>query len=130
MDSHLYTSFFTTSLPESISKDSDPARLRDFLHGKCKSGKIHLDEAFYVFDYMIHMQPTPPMSSFNILFTALLKNKHYGDVISLHKRLNSAGLVPDLFTSNILINCFCKMSRVANCFVVFGSLLRKGINPQ
>ena len=118
---------FTTSHPESKSKDSlmaeeDRARLREFLHGKCKSGKIDLQEAFYYFDYMIQMQPTPPMSSFNILFTCLVKNKHYGDVISLHTRMNSVGLVPDLITSNILINCCCKMSSVGDGFVVFGAL--------
>ncbi|KAK1551050.1 hypothetical protein Q3G72_029306 [Acer saccharum] len=110
--------------------EADPARLRDSLHGKCKSGKIDLDEAHYLFDYMIHMQPTPHMSSFNILFTALVKNNHYGDVISLQIRMNSVGLLPDLITSNILINCFCKMGRVADCFVVFGAILRRGFNPS
>ncbi|TXG53683.1 hypothetical protein EZV62_018939 [Acer yangbiense] len=71
--------------------EADPARLRDSLHGKCKSGKIDLDEAHYLFDYMIHMQPTPHMSSFNILFTVLVKNNHYGDVISLQNIMNSVG---------------------------------------
>ncbi|KAK1567696.1 hypothetical protein Q3G72_015331 [Acer saccharum] len=119
---------FSTSHSNSISKD--PARLREFLNGKCKSGKINLDEAFYFFDYMIHMQPTPPMSCFSILFNALLKNNHYADVISLQKRLNSAGLVPDLFSLNILINCFSNTSRVCDGFVVFGAILRRGFNPS
>ncbi|KAK3185103.1 hypothetical protein Dsin_032389 [Dipteronia sinensis] len=118
---------FTTSHPESQSKDSlmaeeNRARLHEFLHGKCKSGKIDLHEAFYFFDYMIHMQPTPLMSSFGILLTAL--------VISLHARMNSVGLVPNFITLNILINCFCKMSRVSDAFVVFGALLMRGFNPN
>ncbi|KAI9176388.1 hypothetical protein LWI28_002173 [Acer negundo] len=126
---------FTTLHPESKSKDllmaeEDRARFREFLHGKCKSGKIDLNEAFYFFDYMIHMQPTPPMSSFGILLTALVKNKHYADVISLHTRMNFVGLVPNLITSNILINCFYKMSRVCDGFVVFGALLRRDFNPS
>ncbi|KAK3185182.1 hypothetical protein Dsin_032468 [Dipteronia sinensis] len=108
--------------------EENRARLHEFLHGKCKSGKIDLHEAFYFFDYMTHMQPTPLMSCFNILFTTLVKNKHYGDVISLHTRMNSVGLVPDLITSNILINCCCKMSRFGDGFVVFGALLRRGFN--
>ncbi|KAL5856613.1 hypothetical protein ACOSQ3_004071 [Xanthoceras sorbifolium] len=120
---------FTTSYPRSIIS-KDEARLREFLHGKCKTGKIDLHEALYFFDYMIHIQPTPPMYSFNVLFTALVKNRHYGDVISLHIRMNSVGLVPNLITSNILINCFCKMGRVGDGFLVFGSLLRRGFNPS
>ncbi|TXG66938.1 hypothetical protein EZV62_008213 [Acer yangbiense] len=120
----------TTSHPKSKSKDSDRARLHEFIHGKCKSGKINLHEAFNFFDYMIHMQTTPPMSSFNILFNALVKNKHYGGVISLQTRMNSVGLVPDFITLNILINCLCKMSRVGYGFVVFGALLRRGFNPD
>ncbi|TXG53686.1 hypothetical protein EZV62_018942 [Acer yangbiense] len=121
---------FTTSHPKSMSKDSDRARLRDFIHGKCKSGKIDLDEALYFFDYMIHMQPTPPISCFSILFNALLKNNHSADVISLQKRLNSAGLVLDLISLNILINCFSNTSRVCDDFVVFGAILRRGFNPS
>ncbi|KAK3182751.1 hypothetical protein Dsin_030037 [Dipteronia sinensis] len=92
-----------------------------------KSTSIKL---FYFFDYMIHMQPTPLMSCFNILFTALVKNKHYGDVISLQTRMNSLGLVPDFITLNILINCCCKMGRVGDGFVVFGALLRRGFHPD
>ncbi|KAL5787517.1 hypothetical protein ACOSP7_004466 [Xanthoceras sorbifolium] len=127
---------FSTSHPKSIiSKESlvaqeDRARLHEFLHGKCKPGKIDLYEALYFFDYMIHMQPTLPMYSFNVLFTALVKSKHYGDDISLHIRMNSVGLVPDLITLNILINCFCKTSRIDDGFVVFGALLRRGFNPS
>ncbi|KAL5789288.1 hypothetical protein ACOSQ2_004176 [Xanthoceras sorbifolium] len=114
---------FSTSHPKSIiSKESlmaqeDRAQLREFLYGKCKSGKIDLHEALYFFDYMIHLQPIPPMACFSILFAALVKNKHYGYVISLQKKLNSVGLVPNLITSNILINCFSKMGRVGNGFV-------------
>ncbi|KAI9178602.1 hypothetical protein LWI28_028399 [Acer negundo] len=103
--------------------------LNSFMGNANRSVKIDLHEAFHFFDYMIHMQPTPPMSCFNILFTTLVKNKHYGDVISLHTRVNSVGLVPNLITSNILINCCCKMSRVGDGFVVFGTLLRRGFNP-
>ncbi|KAK1567060.1 hypothetical protein Q3G72_007653 [Acer saccharum] len=92
---------FTTSHPDSKSNysvvtETDRARLREFLHGKCKPGIIDPHEAFYFFDYMIHMQPTPPMSSFGILLTALVKNKHYSDVISLQTRMNSVGIIDGL----------------------------------
>ncbi|KAI9177193.1 hypothetical protein LWI28_012154 [Acer negundo] len=110
--------------------EENRAWLHEFLHGKCKSGKIDLHEAFYFFDYMIHMQPTPFMSSFNILLTVFVKNEHYASVVSLHTRMNSVRLVPDLITSNILIKCCCKMSRVSDGFVVFGSFLRRGFNPS
>lgn len=97
-----------------------------FLHENCKSGNFTLSEALDFFDYMIRMKPVPHFSSFSILFSALVKNSHYDTVVSLHERLNSAGLMPDLTSLNILLNCFCNMSRISDGFVVFGSILRRG----
>ncbi|KAI9174151.1 hypothetical protein LWI28_012797 [Acer negundo] len=112
---------FTTSHPESKSKDSDRARVREFLHGKCKSGKINLHKASYFFDYMIHVQLTPPVSSFNILFTALVKNKHYGDVISLHIRMNSVGL---------LVDELCKCGKMDEANMLYKLMIHRGIQPD
>ena len=40
------------------------------------------------------------------------------------------GLMPDLFTLNVLINCFCNVGRVCDGFVVFGRILRWGFSPN
>ncbi|KAL5756495.1 hypothetical protein ACOSQ2_021241 [Xanthoceras sorbifolium] len=104
---HFITSHPKYILKESLMAEEDRAGVREFLYGKYKSGKINLNEALYIFDCIICMQPTPPLSSFNILFTALVKNKDYDDILSLQKRLISVGSAPDFITSNILITHFC-----------------------
>ncbi|XP_031265484.1 pentatricopeptide repeat-containing protein At1g64583, mitochondrial-like [Pistacia vera] len=78
---------------------------------------------------MIHMQPKPPISSFNQLFGALAKKKFYEDVNLLYKRVDSMGLLPDLITLTILIHCFCNVGRVCDGFVVLGRILRWGSSP-
>ncbi|KAK1549890.1 hypothetical protein Q3G72_009668 [Acer saccharum] len=104
MDSHLYTSFL--ALHTQILFQKTQLGFVNSLMGNANQVKIDLDEAFYFFDYMIHMQPTPPMSCFSILFNALLKNNHSADVISLQKRLNSAGF--DVVTYGTLIHSLCR----------------------
>ncbi|KAK1581685.1 hypothetical protein Q3G72_008070 [Acer saccharum] len=104
--------------------------LDKFLNEKCRSGNVSPDEAHYVFDCMIQRQPAPHMSSFNKLFTALVKNKHYDDVISHFKRFNSTGLLPNLITFNILLNCLCNIGRACDGFVVLGRILRLGFSPN
>ncbi|KAL5823298.1 hypothetical protein ACOSQ3_021271 [Xanthoceras sorbifolium] len=44
--------------------------------GNYESGKINLDEPLYIFDYMFRLQPTPPLSSFNV-FCLLLLSRIY-----------------------------------------------------
>ncbi|KAK2634036.1 hypothetical protein Ddye_028828 [Dipteronia dyeriana] len=109
---------------------ADQTSLDKFLNEKCRSGNVSPDEAHYVFDCMIQRQPAPHMSSFNKLFTALVKIKHYDDVISHFKRFNSTGLLPDLITFNILLNCLSNIGRACDGFVVLGMILRLGFSPD
>lgn len=88
------------------------ATIDKFLNENCKSGNITLDQAPSFFDSMIRVQPIPRISSFNKLFSAVVKSKQYDHVISLQKRLNAIGMSPDFISLNALINCFCGTSRV------------------
>ena len=99
----------------------DRFSLEKFLKDRCKSGNFTPTEALCFFDSMIKMQPAPrPASSFNILFGGLAKGKQCDTLFLLYKRLNSVvGLLPDC----LLVNCFCKMGRMRDGFVVFGRIL-------
>ncbi|KAH9724765.1 putative pentatricopeptide repeat-containing protein [Citrus sinensis] len=109
--------------PRQIAAVSSPeTQLNEFLHENCKLGIINLNEARYFFGYMTHMQPSPPISSFNLLFGAVAKNRHYDAVISFYRKLVSIGLLPDFLTLNILINCFGNKERVYA--VTFNSLIK------
>ncbi|GAY63645.1 hypothetical protein CUMW_227310 [Citrus unshiu] len=89
----------TAKLKESLRLTvKDRASLEKFLRERFKSSgegditTITPNEALCVFDYMLRMRPSrPPVTSFNILFGCLAKNKHYDTVLSLFKRLNSTG---------------------------------------
>ncbi|KAK1554213.1 hypothetical protein Q3G72_009335 [Acer saccharum] len=61
--------------------EEDRAQACDSLYAACKSGKININKAINFFDYMIHMQPTPSVSSFNDLFTTLHWKASYKDKI-------------------------------------------------
>lgn len=113
--------------PRQIAAVSSPeTQLNEFLHENCKSGIINLNEARYFFGYMTHMQPSTPISSFNLLFGAVAKNRHYDAVISFYRKLVSIGLLPDFLTLNILINCFGNKERVCDALVAFGNYFEKG----
>ncbi|XP_031257991.1 pentatricopeptide repeat-containing protein At1g12300, mitochondrial-like [Pistacia vera] len=118
----------TTTIPQHLVLNV--TQLEKFLKNDCKEGNVTLDEARYFFGYMIHMQPKPPISSFNQLFGALAKKKFYEDVNLLYKRVDSMGLLPDLITLTILIHCFCNVGRVCDGFVVLGRILRWGSSPS
>ena len=120
----------TKSPPKHISTLKHHSQLYNFLRVNCRSGNFSLDEAFDSFNYMIHMHPTPAMSSFSILFSALVKKKHFDQLLVMYTRFISAGLLPHFFILNILIDCLSKMARDSDGFVVFGSIFRRGFYPN
>lgn len=63
----------TESLQRKKLTTSRLSRVDKFLKENCKSGNITPNDAIELFDYMIRMEPTPPMSSFNIFSMALLR---------------------------------------------------------
>lgn len=44
--------------------------------------------------------------------------------------MQSSGLPSNIFTLNILLNCFCNVNRVCDGFVVMGSILSRGYSPD
>ncbi|TXG67906.1 hypothetical protein EZV62_009181 [Acer yangbiense] len=107
---------------------NNPEAIDRFLKDKCRSGNISPDEAHYFFDCLIQKKPAPHMASFTILFNALVKNNHHETVISLLKRFNSTGLLPNLILFNVLLNCVCNRGRACDGFVVLGRILRLGFS--
>ncbi|GLT60448.1 hypothetical protein SLA2020_332130 [Shorea laevis] len=107
----------------------NPPSLHQFLTKQCKSGAISLNKAVHFFDYMIHMHPMPPISSFNHLLGTLAKIKLHNQVLSLYRRFDSIGILPDIMTLNIMLNCCCKTGRVSYAFSVLGKILMGGYSP-
>lgn len=114
----------------SVPSVQNQISLDEFLKINCKSGNINVGDAHNFFDHMLNMKPIPPISSFNTFFGAVAKTKHYVDVISLYKRMNSIGLLLDFIRLNILLNCFCNMNWAGLGFVVLAEILKRGYCPN
>ena len=70
----------------------------------------NVGHALDLFDTMLHMRPLPSIDNFTHILGAIARMKHYPVVISLIKRIESSGISPDVYTLNILINCFCHLN--------------------
>uniref|UniRef100_A0A7N2R348 Uncharacterized protein n=1 Tax=Quercus lobata TaxID=97700 RepID=A0A7N2R348_QUELO len=79
----------------------------------CKSRTIkNLDHALGLFDTMLHMHPLPSIVDFNHMFGSIARMKHYSVVITLIQRMESFGISPDVYTLNVLVNCYCHLNLV------------------
>ena len=59
-----------------------------------------------------------------------MQMKHYPTVISLSKQMEAKGIVPDLVTLSILINCLRHLGQMAFSFSVLGKILKLGYQPN
>ena len=90
----------------------------------------NLDHALNLFDTMLHMRPLPSIDDFNHMLGAIARMKHYSVVVTLIKQMGSLGVSPDVYTVNVLINCFCCLNRVDFGFSSLGRVLKLGYQPD
>ena len=75
------------------------------------------------------MRPLPSIVRFNQLLTQITKMKHYSLIVSLDKQMGLLGVKPDVYTLNIVINCFCHMNCMGFGISVFGKFIKLGCEP-
>ncbi|KAF5941793.1 hypothetical protein HYC85_019435 [Camellia sinensis] len=63
---------------------------------------------------MVQMRPLPPISDFNKALGTITKMGHYTTALSLilNKLQQFQGILVDIYTFNIAINCCCRLNRV------------------
>ncbi|KDP42617.1 hypothetical protein JCGZ_24391 [Jatropha curcas] len=73
----------------------------------------------------------------NKILSALVRMKHYATVISLSKQMEMFGISHDIYSFNILINCFCHLDRVdfgedkfGEAVDLFDDIVEKGYQPN
>ncbi|KAJ0520165.1 putative tetratricopeptide-like helical domain superfamily [Helianthus annuus] len=83
----------------------------------------------HCFDYMILLQPIPPISQFNQLLNSVPNPQLK---IILFRKINNTHLPisPNFITLNIVLNCYCHLNEVGFAFGVFGLILKKGFLPD
>ena len=98
---------------------------------QCKSRSCrNFDHALDLFDKMLHTRPLPSIANFNHVLGGIARMRHYPVVISLIKRIESFGISPDVYTLNILINCFCHLNRLDYGFSVLATISKLGYRPD
>ena len=107
------TAAATTSIASAKKNPNHNLNQNQFLKSirdQCKSRSFrNVDHALDLFDTMLHMRPLPSINNFNHVLSAIARLKHYPIVISQIKRIKSFGISPDVYTLNILANCFCHL---------------------
>ena len=98
---------------------------------QCKARAFrNLDHALHLFDTMLHMRPLPSIMDFTQLLGAIARMKHYSEVITLIKKMESVGISSNVYTLSVLINCFCHLNRVDFGFSVLARILKLGYQPN
>ncbi|KAJ9564919.1 hypothetical protein OSB04_000885 [Centaurea solstitialis] len=116
------------------SNPKQQSHLQSLVNFNFKSSAINLNHASHHFDYMILLQPFPPISSFNQLLNSVskAKNHRYRKVAAIffYRRMNKAQIGPNLVTLNIVLNCYCDLNEVDFGFGVLGLILKRGFTPD
>ncbi|KDP44284.1 hypothetical protein JCGZ_22913 [Jatropha curcas] len=100
------------------------------LRGKSKSGSFHnIDDCLASFNLMLHSNPPSPIKEFSKLFSALVRMKHYATVISLSKQMEMFGISHNIYSFNVLINCFCHLDCVDFGYSLMGKIFKLGFQP-
>ena len=119
-----FTSHYCSTIRENTKTPYQKRnQLLNSVRDHCKSRTFkNLDHALGLFDIMLHMHPLPFIGDFTQLLGAIARMKHYTVVTTLIQRMESFGISPDVYTLNILINCFCHWNRLG-----FGFSDRKSV---
>ncbi|CAA7034180.1 unnamed protein product [Microthlaspi erraticum] len=98
---------------------------REKIRGGFLNG-IKLDDAIGLFSEMVKSRPLPSIIDFNKLLSAIAKMKKYDVVISLGEQMQNLRIANDLYTYNILINCFCRSSQLPLALAILGKMMKLG----
>nr|GLL49839.1 putative pentatricopeptide repeat-containing protein At1g12700, mitochondrial [Ipomoea trifida] len=133
------SSFFTTPISvifaaEAGTVSSEPS-LRAFHsrpqtvssnQSKFKKSSNDLDDALKLFRQMAHTSPLLSVIEFNKLLCRIVKLKHYSAVVSLFQEMRIKGIPIDVYTINILVDVYCRSSRV-DCGILVDALCKEGM---
>ena len=126
-----FTSHYCSTIGENVKiPNQNRDQLLKSVRDHCKSGTFkNLDHALGLFDTMLHMHPLPSIVDFTQLLGAIARMKHYSVVITLIRDMGSFGITPNVYTLNVLINCYCHLNRVNFGFSVLATILKLGYLP-
>ncbi|KAL6204686.1 hypothetical protein ACLB2K_021953 [Fragaria x ananassa] len=105
--------------------------LQTAIEPKTSNPKVnYLDFALKMFHEMLHLRPLPSVIPFNRILSQLVKLKQYSAFISLNRQMLLRRIVPDDYTLNILINCYCHLNQMGFSLSVLGNFFKLGLQPD
>ncbi|KAI8566512.1 hypothetical protein RHMOL_Rhmol02G0046400 [Rhododendron molle] len=125
-----HTQFSPDPNPPDVIPLTNRQQLQKLLSEKSKTGFDKLNDGLSLFHQMARFRPLPSVVHFTQLLTAVAKMKEYSTVISLCKEIRELGIPINEYTLNILINCFCRLSRVDFGFAILGIFYKCGHTPD
>ncbi|MFQ6641186.1 hypothetical protein Gotur_015451, partial [Gossypium turneri] len=90
----------------------------------------NVDHALSLFNKMIEKYPQPSIVEFTKLFAAIVRMKHYAIVVPMCSQMELLGVSHNVYSMNILTNCFCQLGRIDFGFSVLGKMLKLGVEPD
>lgn len=90
----------------------------------------HHENLISRFNRLTNQIPTPPISQFGRILASLALSNRYSIALSFHQKLHFKGIKPDLFTYNVLINCFSQLGHTHFAFSLFANILKRGYHPD
>ncbi|THG02463.1 hypothetical protein TEA_022433 [Camellia sinensis var. sinensis] len=76
------------------------------------------------------MRPFPPISQCTKALRPILKMGHYDIALRLIGKLHFLGILVNIYTFNIAINCYCRLNQVDFGFSLLGILFKRGYTPN
>jgi pentatricopeptide repeat protein len=124
--------------PSLLFKDNNPfcclhscSSGGSYRHSKDKKGCSfsNINDALSAFNHMLHLQPQPSIVQFSKLLSAVVRMRYYETVLFLSKQMELAGISHNVYTFNILINCFCHLHADSG-FSVLAKIIKLGFEPS
>ncbi|XP_019056240.1 PREDICTED: pentatricopeptide repeat-containing protein At1g62914, mitochondrial-like [Tarenaya hassleriana] len=97
---------------------------------RCGVHDCHAEYAVDLFDQMVQSRPVPSIVDFTKLLSAIMKMKRYDVVIFLCKKMELLGVSHNIYSLNVLINCFSHSPQVFLGLSVVGKILKLGYEPN
>ncbi|KAG8639921.1 hypothetical protein MANES_13G005400v8 [Manihot esculenta] len=130
---HSPTLLFTCSFHSSSSSRSASKRTHKdaSLKSKFYSASFRdLDDALASFNHIILFHPLPSIDKFGRFLSALVRIKQYHTVVSLFRKIELLRISHNVYSLNILINCYCRLHHVDFAFSILGKFLKLGVKPD
>lgn len=99
---------------------------------RLRSGIVDIkeDDAVDLFEEMVGSRPRPTLVNFSRLFSAVARTKQFNLVLDFCRQMELNGIAHNIYTLNIMINCFCRCCKTCFAYSILGKVMKLGYEPD